>query len=237
MSVTGLRSTTPYFPGGHQPSANGSQSTSSTSHETVSATVAATSLITDELTANAAQARVLDLKAWMIDFQKLMPALPVDPLSNAQPDEAVTTHLIWDVVPDFATKQLVATATYYYRNIGRGNDTLTLDVSDLKIENIFVDGIRTKYKIVKNEIPNKPDALCISIPPNTKVGKVAIEYRTTEKSTSVYWVDKEFTEGKEHPLVYTIFQENAGASAIPAVLKPGEIYKNTIIYKFSVEKE
>ncbi len=159
-------------------------------------------------------------KPWMSDFRAHLPELPRDPLSNANPKQAVTTHLVWDISVDFPNKELVASATYSYRNQMPGNTALILDTSNLLIEEILVNGQNAHYAIVPSQIPSKPDALQIAIPPNQTEGTVFIRYRTSQQATGVFWVDPEYTEGKQHPLVYTLFQPTEGASAIPGQHTP-----------------
>ena len=171
-------------------------------------------------------------KVWMNDFRAHLPELPSDPLSNANPKKAITTHLIWDVSVDFDHKELLACATYSYRNQEPDNSTLILDTSNLLIEEITVNGQGTPYVIVASQVPFKPDALCIPIPADRVEGTVSIRYRTSPQATGIFWIDPEYTEGKQYPLVYTLFEPTEGASAIPAQHSPQvrltyEIHVNT----------
>lgn len=182
------------------------------------------SLISPSLQASSKEVSLVRIdeiqKTWMSDFQKTFPKLPVDPLSNAEPDKAVLTHLVWNVEPDFTKKQLIATAIYQYTNKIEGNTVLTLDVNYLEIENIQIDGFPVPYEIVQGYVPGKPDALRISIPPEVGSREVSISYHTTSNSTAVFWIDKEYSHGKNLPLMYTLFQSNEGASAIPGQHSP-----------------
>lgn len=159
-------------------------------------------------------------KPWIEDFRKNLPELPLDPLSNANPKQAVTTHLIWDVSVDFLSREFLATATYLYRNEELGNTILSLDVSNLSIEQIIVNGCDALYTIVSSQVPSKPDALYITIPADQKEGIVSIRYRTSQEATGIFWIAPEHTEGKRHPLVYTLFEPTEGASAIPGQHTP-----------------
>jgi leukotriene-A4 hydrolase len=164
--------------------------------------------------------RVTGLVQWMIDFQRTMPELPKDNASNAEPKKVVTTHLVWDVEkPDFETRTLTASATYDYNNLIEGNETLILDVMKLNIKKITVNGEVAQYRIVETE-KEKPDALHITIPPKTGLGKVSINYSTSPDAPGIFWVEAKYTEGKQHPLVYTLFQPIEGASAIPGQHTP-----------------
>lgn len=187
-----------------------------------SAIVGATSpgLLDARTVADLARTQALGIKPWMAKLQKNLPDLPADTCSNAEPENVVTTHLKWDVTPDFDKKQLVATATYTYNNKVADNDRLVLDISNLEIESVTVNGHGTAVSIIPSTAKNRPDALVIVIPPEKGLGEVVIKYRTTPDSKSVYWIDKECTHGKQHPLVYTLFETNEGASAIPGQHTP-----------------
>lgn len=160
------------------------------------------------------------LKPWMQLFQQNLPKLPPDPLSNAEPERAVITHLIWDVAVHFPQKELDATATYSYQNKMLGNSELILDTSNLIIDQILVNGDPVDYEIVLSKIVQKPDALRIPIPADQAFGSVSIHYRTTPNATGIFWVDPQFTASGQYPLVYTLFQPTEGASAIPGQHSP-----------------
>ncbi len=159
-------------------------------------------------------------KPWMSAFRAHLPELPRDPLSNANPKQAITTHLVWDVAVDFPHKKLIATATYSYHNQILGNPTLILDTSHLTIEEILVNGKKTPFTITPSQTPAKPDALYIPIPSHQSQGTVSIRYRTSPRATGIFWIDPQYTEGGQYPLVYTLFQPNEGASAIPGQHSP-----------------
>lgn len=165
------------------------------------------------------------LETWMTSFLKNMPKLPLDPTSNAEPDKAVTTHLVWDVeAPNFETRRLKAKATYNYNNLIQGNNTLVLDAKGLDIdpkdpEAITVNGKPAKYEIVLSK-EDKPDALRITIPSKKGAGTISISYQTQPDATGIFWIDKQYTEGQVHPLLYTLFQPTDGASVIPGQHTP-----------------
>lgn len=165
-----------------------------------------------------AKQKMLGLKPWMSEFQANMPGLPKDKLSNAEPSKAVTTSLEWDIRDiDYEAKILSATATYQYTNKLADNGELILDIKNIDVESICVDGQKAIYKI----IPAKPnDALCIQIPLKAGPGKVSITYKTQANANGIFWIGKESTEGKQHPMIYTLFQETEGAAVIPGQHSP-----------------
>jgi leukotriene-A4 hydrolase len=165
------------------------------------------------------EATAKGLKPWMLDFQKIMPPLPADPFSNAKPEQAVTTHLIWKVTaPDWDNCVLQAKATYSYTN-KTGTDTLVLDGEGLNIKSIKVNGLAVSCALVKTQ-DYCPKALNIPIPMERKSGQVEIEYETSPKASGIYWVQSQHTEGKSHPLLYTLFESIEGASVIPGQHTP-----------------
>lgn len=179
------------------------------------------SLLSDALAAKLREASAKSLSPWMLEFQRSLAtpplaSLPKDPCSNARPDEAVTTHLAWEVAPDFQKKELHAVATYTFRNIKDGNRELHLDAApNLQIDYVTVDGQSVEFKRSKSENSNRPDALMIPLSIGSKSGEVKIKYHTIEPSTGLFWVAPQHTEGKNHPLLFTLFECTEGASVIP----------------------
>lgn len=161
------------------------------------------------------------IKPWMADFRKDLPPLPEDRCSNAEPANAITEHLIWSVTPNFESKQLAAMATYTYLNKIEGNDILVLDVSaDMTINHITVNGELVQYEIRRSDVSFRSNALRIPIPGNVGKGEVTIDYITSKSASGIFWVDAEQTNGKKHPFLYTLFEPNEGASAIPGQHSP-----------------
>lgn len=168
--------------------------------------------------------KLTGLESWMTDFMQKMPKLPQDICSNAEPDKAITTHLVWDVeAPDFAAKILQAKATYDFNNLIEGNDKLILDVKNLKIDindsnAVTVNGQPALFDIQKSG-KEKSDALIIKIPTKKGLGKVSIKYQTHPDAEGIFWIDKQYTEGQKHPLLYTLF-EPVGSEVIPGQHTP-----------------
>lgn len=166
------------------------------------------------------QRQVTGMDPWMVEFRKDMPKLPKDIYTNAEPEKIVTTHLVWDVEePDFENRRLSATATYTYNNLDATNERLVLDVDSLEIESITVNGEPAKFEVVPTE-KNKPDALQIQIPAKQGLGTVSIQYKTDPEASGMFWIEDQYTDGKEHPLLYTLFEPTEGASAIPGQHSP-----------------
>lgn len=166
------------------------------------------------------------LEIWMSEFIKNMPKLPLDPTSNAEPHKAVTTHLVWDVeAPNFDMRQLRATATYTYNNLDQNNDRLVLDIRNIEIDAtdpfaVTVNGKPAKFEIINSNHHDLPDALRITIPQKKGGGAVSIKYQTKSDATGIFWIEKQYTEGQKHPLLYTLFQPTSGASVIPGQHTP-----------------
>ncbi len=183
-------------------------------------------VVDEKMKSDHMQKQALGIDPWMIEFRKDLPVLPEDPLSNAEPEKIVTTQLVWDVeASDFKNKVLTAKATYTYNNLVDGNNKLVLDITeDLEINfsdehSITVNGDPASYN-VSQKAAHKPYALTITIPSKKGLGEVSIAYKTSPKASGIFWVDKQYTEGKEHPLLYTLFEATEGASAIPGQHTP-----------------
>ncbi|MEM1283011.1 MAG: M1 family aminopeptidase, partial [Chlamydiota bacterium] len=165
--------------------------------------------------------QVMGMDGWMQELQNNLPDLPKDPLSNAEPHKAVTTHLVWNIEKaDFKNRVLTATATYSFNNKIKGNDKLLLDISDdIKIDTIKVNSESVEYATRESD-GNKPAALIITIPPKKGGHEVSISYKTDPETKGIYWVDACHTEGKKYPLVYTIFEPLDGVGVIPGQHSP-----------------
>lgn len=141
-------------------------------------------------------------------------------MSNARPREAVTTHLKWDILSlNWEKKTFLARVVYNYSNLKEGNRCISLDVRELDILSVSVNGEKAAWALTDHD-PIKPEHLQIEIPEGKRSGTLEIEYETTPGSSGCYWVDKELTAGKEHPLFYTLMQPNDGAGVLPGQHSP-----------------
>ncbi len=128
----------------------------------------------------------------------------------AAPNEARITHLDWDAEVDFDIKKITATATFDIENL-TGTDKIILDINDLSINEVKVDGQKVEFQIgPKKEFLGQP--LVIPIKKDSK--KIAIQY-TTNTAEALLWVD-----GKK-PFLFSQSQAILARTWIPIQDSPG----------------
>lgn len=145
-----------------------------------------------------------------------MPPVPKDMFSNADPSTAVTTHMKLNINKiDFEERKLSAQVQYKYSNLKSGNEELVLDVDNLAIKEVLVNGKSAEYEIIKSKFH---DALCIHIPTD-KEGVVSIEYETGKDAKGLFWIPKNVMEEKQ-PVLYTQAEDIIGSSWLPGQHSP-----------------
>jgi leukotriene A-4 hydrolase/aminopeptidase len=137
--------------------------------------------------------------------------------SFSRPYEAIMTHLSLDLKVDFESKTLTGSADLLIEN-KTGTDSLLLDVRDLNISEVLIDGELTTFK----KGPEKPylgQSLSITIKPNTK--KVTIRYTTSPNAAALQWLEPGQTAGGKHPFLFTQSQAVLARTWIPLQDSPG----------------
>ncbi len=140
-----------------------------------------------------------------------------DPHSFANPDEAVIKHLSWDAKINFGEKVIRATATYTI-STAEDADTLILDIRNLSVKSITVDGSDVVYAI-GDEKPFMGKPLYIPISPSTK--EVSVAYETSPEAAALQWLDPVQTAGKEQPFLFTQSQAILARTWLPIQDSPG----------------
>jgi aminopeptidase N len=141
--------------------------------------------------------------------------------SHAQPAESKVTHLSWDADVDFEQKQLRAKATYDLEN-AEDADRLMLDVRNLNINEVWVDGEKTDKWWLGQGSDYFGQGLEIEIKPTTK--QVSIAYTTNPDAQALQWLTPQQTAGKEHPFLFTQSQAILARTWIPIQDSPGIRY-------------
>jgi leukotriene-A4 hydrolase len=135
---------------------------------------------------------------------------PMDTHSNANPHEAVITHLELDVIVNFDKQRIKGTAAYSIKN--RGSELLVLDTKGLEIVDVKDEnGTDLKFKLQKPD-SIKGSALAIMIGKET--AKVVVSYSTTPESAGLQWLTPEQNDGKT-PFLYSQGQAILTRSWIP----------------------
>jgi aminopeptidase N len=131
--------------------------------------------------------------------------------SYSKPEEAVTTHLNWDAKVDFESRTVHATAHYDIQTSADAKRIL-LDVRDLTIHEVLVDGAKTEFELgPKRPFVGQP--LGIPLSPDAK--QVSVTYTTSQDAAAFLWV-----EG-ESPFLFTQSQAILARSWVPCQDSPG----------------
>ena len=131
--------------------------------------------------------------------------------SFSKPEEAIVNHLEWDASVDFDNRTIKATATYSITS-SKDAERIILDIRELNISNVLVDGDEASYEIGE-EMPFIGSPLSINITPETK--EVSINYTTQPGADAFLWV-----EG-ENPFLFTQSQAILARTWIPCQDSPG----------------
>ncbi|KAF9261926.1 metalloprotease [Marasmius fiardii PR-910] len=132
---------------------------------------------------------------------------PADPTSQSNWDEVVTQNVdfVWSV--DFELKLISGSATHTMKVIKSGLTDVVLDTADLEIAKVEVDDDQTGVPFTLGERdPVMGSPLLIPLPkPAEKDSslKISIQYKTTTEGLAVGWMEKEQTQGKKFPFLFT----------------------------------
>lgn len=135
----------------------------------------------------------------------------------AEPEKARVSHLDWDARVDFEKKQIHATANWQIET-GEAADSLTLDIYDLDIQAVRVDGTPVDFSIgAFDEHLGSP----LRIPLSADAKMVSIDYLTGEDARALQWLEPSQTAGKEAPFLFTQSQAILARSWVPTQDSPG----------------
>ncbi|KDQ55005.1 hypothetical protein JAAARDRAFT_60446 [Jaapia argillacea MUCL 33604] len=128
-----------------------------------------------------------------------------DPTTQSNYHEVATEHVhfIWDV--DFKSQVISGSATHTVLVKKAGAKEVIFDTADLDISEIEVEGKPVKYDI-KPKHAVMGSALHVPLPAGLKIGSkvdVKVKYKTTEDCTALQWLDKEQTQGKKFPYLFS----------------------------------
>ena len=131
--------------------------------------------------------------------------------SYSKPEEAVTTHLNWEAKVDFESRTIHATAHYDIQTSADA-ERILLDVRDLTIHEVLVDGAKTEFELgPKRPFVGQP----LSIPLSSDAKQVSVTYTTSPDAAAFLWV-----EG-ESPFLFTQSQAILARSWVPCQDSPG----------------
>lgn len=158
-----------------------------------------------------------DKPAERSDKSKLLVAnmkLARDPHTYAEPNMAKVKHLEWDAVVDFDTRIITATAAYEIEKTDSATE-IVLDINDLTISSVTVDGEEVEYEIgPSKEFLGSP--LVVPLKEDSKL--ISISYTTAPDAGALLWV-----EG-EKPFLFSQSQAILARTWLPCQDSPGIRY-------------
>lgn len=146
-----------------------------------------------------------------------------DPCSAANNHDIVVTHtaIKWDV--HFQLRMLIGQATLECTML-RKTDKLLLDVRDLSIRSVTVNGKVVDFRIAPNSYTFFGSKMTIYLPNDVQHDgshlSVAVFYSTSPEATALQWMKKEQTADKKAPYLFSQCQAIHARSIVPCMDTP-----------------
>jgi len=142
-----------------------------------------------------------------------------DSHSFSNPRQISVSHVHLNLKVDFDNTKLEGTATLTLQHY-KPADTLWLDTKGLDINFVTIDNQTEKINFfLGNEVIFKGKPLGIPVTATTK--RVNINYKTTENSVALQWLNPAQTAGKDFPFLFTQSEANLARSWVPCQDNPG----------------
>ncbi|THV01236.1 hypothetical protein K435DRAFT_963588 [Dendrothele bispora CBS 962.96] len=153
----------------------------------------------------------------------------MDPTSQANYHQIATDHVLlkWDI--DFDKRLICGTSTHDLKILEDNVSEVIFDTLNLDISNVNVEGSAATYN-VKEKHPVMGSALHISLPSGLRSGssiKVTVEYKTTKDCVALQWLDKQQTQGKKFPFLFSQCQPIYARAMTPVMDTPSVKIKYT----------
>eukprot|EP01095_Lingulamoeba_sp_RSL-Kostka_P015053 TRINITY_DN67_c6_g1_i1.p1 TRINITY_DN67_c6_g1~~TRINITY_DN67_c6_g1_i1.p1 ORF type:complete len:627 (-),score=250.34 TRINITY_DN67_c6_g1_i1:151-2031(-) len=169
--------------------------------------------------------------------------MATDPTSFSNIAEVISKHIHLDVRANFETKTLTGFVEILFDVIADDCNKIVLDTRDLNVTNASIVPIEneecdisvTGRNTNSNEALGSSQEILLNkaLTKGTQI-KLKVEYETSPGSSGIQWLEKEQTEGKEHPYVFTQFQAIHCRSGLPCQDTP--YIKQTYSANFTVQK-
>ncbi|KAK5974670.1 Leukotriene A-4 hydrolase [Trichostrongylus colubriformis] len=146
-----------------------------------------------------------------------------DPCSAANNHDIVVTHtaIKWDVT--FQLRMLIGQATLECTMIHK-TDKLLLDVRDLSIRSVTVNGKVVDFRIAPNAYTFFGSKMTIYLPHDMQKDghrlSVVVSYSTSPDATALQWMTKEQTADKKAPYLFSQCQAIHARSIVPCMDTP-----------------
>ncbi|GMT24383.1 hypothetical protein PFISCL1PPCAC_15680 [Pristionchus fissidentatus] len=146
-----------------------------------------------------------------------------DPCSCANIDHATVTHMAikWDV--HFQLKMLVGSVALHVKLL-KDTTKVFLDIRDLSIRSINVDGIDVEFRIAPNSYTFFGSKLCVYLPEDKSTAGTEIvmhiSYTTSNEASALQWLKKEQTTDGKAPYLFSQCQAIHARSIVPCMDTP-----------------
>ncbi|OCH94213.1 metalloprotease [Obba rivulosa] len=131
--------------------------------------------------------------------------MSLDQATQANYDEIASEHVDFDWTVDYAQQIVHGSATHTLVARKDGVREVVLDTNALEIEKVAVEGSPVAFVLgPRHEVMGS--ALRIGLPPSLKAGSkvsVTVHYRTTKDCVALQWLEKEQTQGKAFPFLFS----------------------------------
>jgi leukotriene-A4 hydrolase len=144
---------------------------------------------------------------------------PRDPNTTSNYNLWNTKHTIADLSIDFKRQRLHGTVTLELESISdKGSEEIILDTSFVDVQNIKVNGTKTKDWKVKERSEPYGSPLSIAIPGGAAKGSktiVSIDLSTTDQCTALQWFSPAQTSNGKFPYMFSQCQAIHNRSVFP----------------------
>ncbi|KAJ7171572.1 peptidase family M1-domain-containing protein [Mycena crocata] len=131
--------------------------------------------------------------------------LDLDPTTQSNYWQIASQHITFDWSVDFAAQILSGSATHRMNVLLDDVEEAIFDTGDLEVTGAEVEGSAASYDLKpKHEVMGS--ALHVSLPKGLKSGTsvgVTMFYKTTKDCTALQWLEKEQTQGKRFPYLFS----------------------------------
>ncbi|KAJ7075001.1 peptidase family M1-domain-containing protein [Mycena belliarum] len=131
--------------------------------------------------------------------------LDLDPTTQSNYWEIASEHIAFDWSVDFDAQIISGSATHRMNVLLDGVQEAIFDAGDLEVSGAEVRGSAVPYEVkAKHEVMGS--ALHVTLPKGLELGTsldVTVTYKTTKECTALQWLDKEQTQGKQFPYLFS----------------------------------
>ncbi|KAJ6469011.1 peptidase family M1-domain-containing protein [Mycena vitilis] len=146
----------------------------------------------------------------------------LDPTTQSNYREIASEHISLDWSVDFAAQIVSGSATHRMKVLLDGVQEAIFDTGDLEVSGAEVKGSAVSYDLKpKHEVMGS--ALHVSLPKGLQSGTtidVTLFYKTTKECTALQWLEKEQTQGKSFPFLFSQCQPIYARALVPVQDSP-----------------